>query len=88
MIHDDTLKPMGTQTPDSVQVEAAHLAKVAKERAEATAVAEAAQKVGDRRKVAADMATQLVKDDPIKAMLVAAAAGALLMGLVVALAMD
>ncbi|MDQ2928754.1 MAG: hypothetical protein M3R22_11450, partial [Pseudomonadota bacterium] len=79
MIHDDTLKPMGTQTPDSVQVEAAHLAKVAKERAEATAVAEAAQKVGDRGKVAADMATQLVKDDPIKAMLIAAAAGALLM---------
>ncbi len=88
MIHDDSLKPMGTQTPDSVQVEAAHHAKRAQERDEATATADAAKNIGDRRKVAADMATQLVKDDPIKAMLVAAAAGALLMGVIVALAMD
>ena len=98
MTHDDTLKPVGTQTADSVQVELAQRAKEAKERDEAAPaevgtsnaakVMGVANRVGNRHKVASDMATQLVKDDPIKAMLVAAAAGALLMGVLLALAMD
>jgi ElaB/YqjD/DUF883 family membrane-anchored ribosome-binding protein len=92
----DPLKPMGVQSADTVQVEAAERAKKVKEqldRSAATAkeedVAKAEQAAEDaaewfrvRSRVAADVAASFVRKRPLDAMLIACAAGALLMGVV------
>jgi glycine/D-amino acid oxidase-like deaminating enzyme len=90
----DPLIPMGVQSAETVQVEAAERARKLKEqldRSAATAkeedVAKAEQAAGDvaewfrvRSGVAAEMAASFVRDRPLNAMLIACAAGALLMG--------
>jgi ElaB/YqjD/DUF883 family membrane-anchored ribosome-binding protein len=92
----DPLKPMGVQSADTVQVEAAERTRRAKEQldrdaatakeedvAKAEQVAEdVAERFRARSRVAADMAASFVRDRPLDAMLIACAAGALLMGVV------
>jgi ElaB/YqjD/DUF883 family membrane-anchored ribosome-binding protein len=88
----DPLTPMGVQSADTVQVEAAERAKKAKERIgtptpEGAAKADhALEDVGEwfreRSKVATDMAVTFARERPVEATLIACAAGALLIGLV------
>ena len=87
MIFESTLTPMGTQSRETMEQAAAAtqnalLWKPPSEDRVVESLSGKADETGDRVRKVSDFALGYVRDEPIKTLLVAAAAGAMLMAMV------